>query len=236
MKTIYIFFALLCTPSAIFGQTYPTDTLLSQVRLRKSAISQQKLELDSVIAQSNLRASETLYGELGGAGGWLSINYEQRFGNILNKNLSWRVGIGLSTWNHYSQTFSADNLSYRVFNFFGIATVPLMINYFTDGDGSPYHFEIGAGIVPWFGTEYIIDYTQRAIAYAPPTIEYIQTAIQSKPSFRFFGPVSIGYRYQPVDGGFFFKISAMGLVGGGYSNLPILPWIGFSFGETYSIK
>ncbi len=87
-------------------------------------------ELDSMIAKSDLRAAQTLYAELGGAGGWISVNYKQRFGKGWNKNWSWRVGLGLSTWNIYSSSFAIDNSTTQGTNFSGFATLPLMLNFF----------------------------------------------------------------------------------------------------------
>jgi len=237
MKSIIVFVLVSIFPFVVVGQQATDSSIANQISGRKEHIAKLKWELDSIIAKSDMRASETLYGEVGGAGGWLSVNYEQRFGKNLNKHLSWRVGLGLNTWFYSLRTLSSDALTGQQYNFFGIASAPLMINYFTDGDGSPYHFEVGAGVVPWYGTEYIFGLEKNTDPSAFPINGYVQTSvIQTKPIFRFYAPVSIGYRYQPVDGGFFFKVSAMAIIGGSLGGFPVFPWIGFSFGETYSIK
>lgn len=237
MKFLCVFVLVSIFPFAAIGQQVSDSTVINQISSRKEHIAKLKSELDSIIAQSDLRASATLYGEVGGAGGWLSVNYEHRFGNNLNKHLSWRVGLGLNTWAYSLRTYSSDGLTGQQNNFFGIASLPLMINYFTDGDGSPYHFEAGLGIVPWFGTDYTYNLVKSNDPSVFPINGYAQSSWgQSTPKFRFYAPVSIGYRYQPVDGGFFFKVSAMAIVGGSLGGFPVFPWIGFSFGETYSIK
>jgi hypothetical protein len=234
MKSIFVLAIFCICPFIVIGQQ--TDSLENQISIKRQDLAKMRWELDSMIAKSDLRAAQTLYAELGGVGGWISVNYEQRFGKGLNKNLSWRVGLGYSTWNISSGSFAADSSTLQSINFIGIATLPIMLNYFTDGDGSPYHFEVGAGIVPWFGTERTTQYERLKDTPAPPMFVYQAVSVENNNRLRFYAPVSIGYRYQPADGGFFFKVSAMALFNGSYGNFPVLPWIGFSFGETYAPK
>jgi hypothetical protein len=239
MKPLCVFVLVSMFPFVAVGQQASDSSIASQISSRKEYIAKLKWELDSIIAKSEVRASETLYGEVGGAGGWLSANYEQRFGigKGWNKHLSWRVGLGLNTWFYSLRTLSSDGLTGQQTNFLGLASAPLMINYFTDSDGSPYHFEAGIGIAPWYGTEYTYDLVKTTDPSAFPINGYAQSSFsQNNSKFRFYAPLSIGYRYQPVDGGFFFKVSAMAIIGGSLGGFPVFPWIGFSFGETYSIK
>lgn len=48
----------------------------------------------------------------------------------------------------------------------------------------------------------------------------------------FFGPLA-GYRYQPTDGGFFFRATLQGLING--VEPAILPWPGVSLGATWDL-
>lgn len=240
MKSLCVFVLASIFPFVVVGQHVSDSSVANQISSRKERIAKLKWELDSIIAKSDMRASETLYGEVGGAAGWLSVNYEQRLEKNVNKHLSWRVGLGINSWAYSLRTYSVDGVNGQQNNFWGIASAPLMLNYFTDGEGSPYHFEVGVGIAPWFGTEetYSLVYIGSASAYPDGYVQL--SAAESKSTFHLYAPVSIGYRYQPVDGGFFFKVSAMAIIGGSlnrnYNSFPVLPWIGFSFGETYSIK
>ncbi len=232
MKTLLFFALFFVLPYVAHGQSASSDSTLEQVRARKSQIATLKHEIDSIIARSDIRAASTLYGEIGGAAILFSANFESRFPAPLNKNLSWRVGLGLNTTAYYSNTYSQDRATGEAYTFFGIANAPLMLNYFTDGDGSPYHFEAGVGIIPWYGYASLARLTRAST----PFEHYNATPLWSSPQFRGYVPVSLGYRYQPVDGGFFFKVSAMAIFGGGVASANIFPWIGFSFGETYSVQ
>lgn len=94
---------------------------------------------------------------------------------------------------------------YSSFTFFGDVTLfPVMVSYL--GYGSANHrYELGVGAV-------ISDGNLRT--------EILPTGL-------------IGYRYQPVDGGFLFRVGAVLLVGIKDESPIVLPWPYLSLGATF---
>jgi hypothetical protein len=102
---IFIFFIIICNSYSIFAiSDYPTKD-------------------DSTKQIKTIENKNWLYGELGGNGGILSVNYER----FLSKKVSIRIGLGTSV-------------------IIVAAAIPIMVNYSYKNV-----LEIGAGVVPFLG-------------------------------------------------------------------------------------
>lgn len=149
-----------------------------------------------------------VYLELGGNALLYSINYENRFAD----HWSGRIGIG-----YISAAGSAVNSSGQATDAsVGVTFIPVMVNYLA-GNGQNGRFELGAGPL--------------LVAAATNTTIAGQTLNQS--GFGLGGiTTTIGYRLQPLDGGFMFKIGLTPLILTS-SDKPFQMWGGLSFGYCF---
>jgi hypothetical protein len=148
-------------------------------------------------------AFNALYVELLGAGVIYSLNYDRMFGDF-----SARVGVGY--YSSSDRAYSSDGRTYDVANSF--LAVPLSVSYL--GIGSKQHiFELGAGLTV---------YRYRG---SRPDI-FFDT---SDGDTGVIGVGTIGYRLQPLNGGFFLRAGVNPLLGA-RRFLP-LPYI--SLGATF---
>lgn len=148
----------------------------------------------------------TVFGELAGSGGLFSLNYDRRLGDAPT-GFGMRTGVGYFQW-------SSDRF----------VTIPIIANWLIGSNGK--YLELGAGL---------------SLAYAE-TFEHNPNMAVSmedfEPSSRFglwqTPLLNIGYRRQPVDGGFNFRAGLSPYVGiGGRSGIQIIPWPYLSFGLTF---
>jgi hypothetical protein len=138
------------------------------------------------------RTSHIIYGEVSSLlfVSWASVNYER----MINEKLSLRGGLGLG------YTFiPAEGGS------FGYGPT-FMLNYFPVGE--EYRLELGAGVAA------VYSIPSQGRNNIKPFPFYFPFPGGERDDLRFtphwwIGPaVSIGYRYQPKDGGFFFRAGA----------------------------
>jgi hypothetical protein len=141
-----------------------------------------------------------LYVELGGQGLLYSINYEHRIG----QHLSLRAGF--TSW-----SFHGGLLTILGIEKLSMTAFPVMVNYLTSPMKSS-HLEIGAGVMPSF-------FSGKTLFTGSEGADNQSLLV---------GTASIGYRYQPPDGGFFFRVALTPLLGRniGYTG-------GLSFGLTF---
>lgn len=209
------------------------DSALKRVETLQEKLNSIESELNLLMVNSSERASHTLFLELLGAGGLGSINYDYRF----DRNWSWRMGLGYFNWYGSYDIYALGTGSY-VYNggtapietrFYGSITLPIMVNYFTDESGSPGHFEIGLGIVPWFGETIASQYIRTTDPTGRP-IGVVNKILSWKSDLAIYFPFNVAYRYQAVESGFHFRIGFMPLIGGSFG---FLPWgsivLGWSF-------
>ena len=132
-------------------------------------------------------------------GSLLTLNGDIRFQRKLN-SFGARVGIGYSN-------ISGEN----------VLTVPLMVNYLLGKNGK--YFELGAGatIVNMEGRLY----GDRYVALAPGS-----NTIDKKIST--FGILNLGYRRQPLYGGFLFRAGFSPVFGEDYF-IPYIPYLSFGY-------
>lgn len=146
----------------------------------------------------------SIYVELLGSGVLYSVNYDHRIGNKLS------IRAGLSMWSIKSLDFIIFQLNDIKFRSF-----PIMINYLA-GNGSS-KLELGAGIMPTY------------ISSSVGTVFYMIkiSASGHRTIFPLIG--TIGYRYQPEEGGIVFRagVSPSLSSGDGIFN------IGISFGYGF---
>jgi hypothetical protein len=206
------------------------DSINAEIQLLRKQVKGLKTNIDSLVAISPTRAKHTIFVEAMGAGGYGSVNYENRF----HKNTTVRIGLGYMNWYVYGGGLGA--YSYILQNgggtetsFNGSLTLPCLINYCTDEYGSPGHFEVGIGLTPWFGENTSVRFYSVRDSQGKP--HYVNHEVVGRTSgLSFYVPMNIGYRYQPAEGGFFFRIAAHALVG---EKIGFLPWIGLSLGHTF---
>lgn len=150
-------------------------------------------------------AKNVVYVEGLGAGLLYSINYERVIGDF-----SPRVG-----FSYYSVSASATTSSGTTSASASLMAFPITVSYL--GIGSLNHmFEVGAGAT-------IISASAGAGGFNHDA--------SSSSGVIVFPDVLLGYRFQPADGGFFFKGGIDALIGG--SIIPVLPWPYISLGGTF---
>lgn len=144
-------------------------------------------------------APNALYVELLGNGGFYTINYERRF----IEDLSVRLGFGF-----ISVSATGGSTTSRA----SVMTIPLMANYLGIGNDR-HHLELGAGL--------LLVYASAATSSAG--------SIASGSAFGVGGTATVGYRYQPRDGGFLFRAGFTPWFGaGGFQ-----AWGGMSLGGAF---
>ncbi|HEY0040872.1 MAG TPA: hypothetical protein VGB71_09430 [Flavisolibacter sp.] len=90
--------------------------------------------------------------EVGGAGGFLSLNYDRRFSNA-NNGFGGRIGIGIGEG---QPTHMFPDL---------VLTIPIAVNYLA-GQG-PHYFEIGAGVTIGTSEFGIINGKRQSLLFVP---------------------------------------------------------------------
>jgi hypothetical protein len=141
-----------------------------------------------------------LYVELLGPGLFYSINYERVFGDF-----SGRVGLSYIAVSASSRA-SGDSGSAS------FTTVPLTVSYL--GIGNKKHmFEVGAGV----------DIMHASAGASTLGVESNESAT------KVFGLLIVGYRLQPLDGGFFLHTGLAPIVGSGV----FLPWPYVGLGAAF---
>ncbi len=197
-----------------------------KIKILKKAVIASLLVVSSAYAQDSVRpiertpssdertAMNTLYAEGLGAGGVYSINYERLVLNDLG------IHVGFSYFS-VSVTASGGGTTSSASGSF--IAIPITASYLGVSSGN-HALELGGGITIWnvSGTASGSGWAGSANGFIP-----IGTAI-------------VGYRYQPREGGFNFRVGASPLFGKGLglnANNPtafgVLPWGYISLGWTF---
>lgn len=122
------------------------------------------------------------------------------------------LGNGIFYTLNYDRKFS-EHVSGRIgLMALGATAVPVMANYLA-GSGN-HRLELGAGPV---------------LFYLPDTADLDIDEEDIEQGFGAYATATFGYRYQPVDGGFVFRIGITPLLTSGGA----LPWPGISFGYAF---
>jgi hypothetical protein len=124
------------------------------------------------------RPPQSIYFELGGAGLAFSANYDKRFNKQVD-GLGFRVGIGYS--------FTSD---------FKYTTIPLGVNYLIGDNHKGRFFEAGIN-----GT---LLFTGSDNAYS--TELFLENTQIKENSTYLISSINVGYRSQPIKGGFNFRV------------------------------
>ena len=155
-------------------------------------------------------AVNTLYAEGLGAGGAYSINYERLVMNDLG------IHVGFSYWSVSASAGTASSSG-------SFIAIPITASYLGISSGA-HTLELGGGITIW---NVSVTGTSGGFAGAANGFIPIATAI-------------VGYRYQPREGGFNFRVGASPLFGKGLglnandpSAFGVLPWGYISLGWTF---
>jgi len=159
-------------------------------------------------------AMNTIYAEGLGAGGAYSVNYERMVFNDLGIHIGFSFLSVSATSSNGATTASASG---------SFIAVPISANYVGISSGS-HALELGGGVTIW---NVSVSGNSGGFVGAATGFVPIATAI-------------IGYRFQPRDGGFNFRVGASPLFGKGLglnANNPtafgVLPWGYLSFGWTF---
>lgn len=163
------------------------------------------------VAMDDGNADNSIFIEGGGPGLLYSLNYERR----VEQDYGLRIGfsyVGLSASSTSGGTTTTASASFF--------TVPVTVNYLGINSGN-HALELGAGATAIFF---------RGAGSSGPIAGSGSGMVP-------LGTVSVGYRRQPMDGGFQFRIGLEALMGKGlgYSNanptaFGVLPWMYMSLG------
>lgn len=167
--------------------------------------------LTSSSASDEREANNSVFVEGGGAGLLYSINYER----IFERDYGLRVGfgyVGLSATASSGGTTSTASASF--------ITVPVMFNYLGISSGN-HALELGAG-----GTAVFFSGSGSSGIVAGSASGMVP-----------LGTLVVGYRRQPADGGFMFRIGVEALIGKGLAlsnpdpnSIGVVPWAYMSLG------
>lgn len=151
------------------------------------------------VASAEATAKNTIYAELLGPGGIYSINYDR----LLTDAVAGRIG-----FSYFSFGATAGDVSSEA----TIMFIPVTVSYIGVGSDT-HHLELGGG----------------------PTLVVASGTVSSDSSFASgsgvgaFGSILAGYRLQPADGGFNFRVGLSPLFGAG----GFVPWGYLSLGGTF---
>lgn len=123
------------------------------------------------------RPPQAIYAELGGAGLAFSANYDRRFNQQVD-GLGFRIGLGYSFQNDFKFT-----------------SLPIGINYLLGNSDRGRYFEVGLNATLMFVGSYN-NYS---------SYNYIGNVIIPYNSTQFVTSINLGYRSQPIRGGFNFR-------------------------------
>ena len=146
----------------------------------------------------------SFYAEAGGPGLYYSLNYDTRFKQTRN---GWgiRAGVGYTAVDDH-----------RLF------ALPVQLSYFLGKNGN--YFEMGAGAT-------FLNTRDRHIYYDYDEMgEWAMPAerIEIESDSQVMGTLTMGYRRQPVDGGFLFRVGFSPILRGN-EFIPYLPYISFGY-------
>ncbi len=130
-------------------------------------------------------ASNAVYVELLGNGGFYTLNYERR----IIEPLTLRIGFGF-----ISVSATAGSSTSRA----SLLSIPIMANYIGLGNDR-HHLELGGGLL---------------LLYASASVSSAGTAASGS-GFGVGGTLTTGYRYQPREGGFLFRAGFTPMFGSG---------------------
>lgn len=177
--------------------------------------AQDSLKRDSVYKALFNRRGKSIYFEVAGPGALYSINYDFRFKKRQN-------GLGMRVGASYFYNGS-DN----------VVTVPVVLNYLCGKKG--HYLELGTGVTYFY--MYSENQLFGGIANEDWISGYDANGIYHGPYFHSehgaIGSVSIGYRYQPLKGGFNFRVGG-GPVVTTQKEFKIWPYM--SFGYSFKNK
>ena len=159
-------------------------------------------------------AMNTIYAEGLGAGGAYALNYER----MLSNDFGVRVG-----FSYLSVTATSSNGTTTASSGGSFIAIPITASYVGISSGS-HALELGAGVTIW---DISVSGTSGGFVGAATGFVPVGTAI-------------VGYRFQPREGGFNFRVGASPLFGKGLglnANNPtafgVFPWGYLSFGWTF---
>jgi hypothetical protein len=156
-------------------------------------------------AQAQVTAPNGIYLEVGGNGLLYTFNYDR----FMSNDISLRAGI-----EYIGLAAAGGDVSVSI----SMLLIPVTFNYFiashSDGKVGSSKLELGAGVL-------IVNLSGTASGSAGNVF--------SNSGFGIGGTATIGYRYQPSDGGFIFRIGFTPLFG----PAGFLPFGGLSFGYGF---
>ncbi|MFT5778181.1 MAG: hypothetical protein ACI837_001137 [Crocinitomicaceae bacterium] len=148
-------------------------------------------------------ASNTVFAEVGGAGGLWSLNYDRSIWQISESfKLHGRVGVGMMS----------------EFNGSGFPDVFIPLSTHVIWGKIAHRIEAGGGVT-------FMNWTYR---------DHLSTSGFDRKS-QFLGHLTVGYRYQKMDGGIMFRATYTPFIDNN-SNVPFEHWAGISVGYTFKNK
>ena len=148
------------------------------------------------------RPPQAFYAELGGPGPFYSANYDRRFNNRLD-GWGFRAGIG-----------------YSFMEEFKVVSFPVGINYLVGDSRRGRYFEVGLNeTVMMVGSS----------PYDNNSYNYFSDNNIPNNSTQFLTSVNLGYRSQPVKGGFNFRGGLLPLLFRGNAAMSIYISLGYNF-------
>jgi hypothetical protein len=174
----------------------------------KTSVAQDQHSV-GVPQEVKTQASNSIFLELGGNGLLYTVNYDR----LLAQDYGFRVGIGYLG----VSSSSPDNGNGSTSASASFLIIPATFNYFfashTDGKVGSSKFEVGAGIV-------LVDLSA-SVSGGGVGSAFSGSGVG--------GTATIGYRYQPSDGGVLFRVGFTPF----FTSKGFLPWAGISVGFTF---
>ena len=206
MKTSRILSVLVAVTTLIFVSPAMADDAAE--KKAEPAAAKKEAPAAANTADASDVAKNAINVELGGNGFLYSLNYERKVMDDLG------VRIGFSQLSLSADSTDPSGVTGKVE--WSITMIPITVNYLLRSKGSNHSLELGAGVTPIFvsvtgnvsdGTKPLIDFGAEGTAWVPSGV--------------------FGYRYEPYDGGFQFRIglSPMYLIAGDESATFPLPYM-----------
>lgn len=203
-KAIYaVLLALIASMGIAQAQYHSQDSTLMEYYSKERRLATREVQFDN---------AKAIYSEFLGPSATFGINYDARFDKT-NNGLGWRAGLGL---------FKIDGT---------ILTVPVGLNYLIGKRGS--YLELGVGATYLYATTnvfFLENSVHEELINSDGKVGFMVSEV--KPISTVFGNITFGYRFQPLQGGFLFRLGfspVLSMHNGNLRYFPFMPYLGLGY-------